>query len=101
KGYVSVELVAQTEGGHSSRPPPETAIGLLAAAIDRLVRHPMPARLSGAARREMQALAPYMPFGKRLMLSNLWLFDPLGLRALAKPPARNAQVGTTAAPTLL
>src|SRR5438876_888335 len=60
KGYVSVELVAETEGGHSSRPPPETAIGLLAAAIDRLERHPMPARLRGAPRREMQALAPYM-----------------------------------------
>src|SRR5207249_3351114 len=83
KGYVSVELVAETEGGHSSRPPPETAIGLLAAAIDRLERHPMPARLHGAPRREMQALAPYMPFGKRLMLSNLWLFEPLVVRTLA------------------
>ena len=101
KGYVSVELVAETEGGHSSRPPPETAIGLLASAIDRLQRHPMPARLRGAPRREMQALAPYMPFGKRVMLSNLWLFEPLVVRALEKTPTTNALVRTTTAPTIL
>ena len=100
KGYVSVELVAETEGGHSSRPPPETAIGLLAAAIDRLQRHPMPARLRGAPRREMQALAPYMPFGERLMLSNLWLFEPLVVRSLEKTPTTNALVRTTTAPTI-
>src|SRR5438093_217598 len=98
KGYVSVELVAETEGGHSSRPPPETAIGVLAAALDRLQRRPMPARLRGAPRREMQALAAHMPFRQRVMLSNLWLFGPLVVRALEKTPTTNALVRTTLAP---
>src|SRR5438445_8677469 len=47
KGYVSVELVAETDGGHSSRPPPATAIGLLAGALDRRQRQPMPAPRRG------------------------------------------------------
>src|SRR5438132_1952998 len=101
KGYVSVELVAEPEGGQSSRPPPATAIGLLAAAIDRLQRHQMPARLHGAPRRELQALASHMPFGQRVMLSNLWLFEPLVVRALEKAPTTNALVRTTTAPTIL
>src|SRR5919197_2423809 len=101
KGYVSVELVAETEGGHSSRPPREPAIGLLAAAIDRLQRHQMPAGLRGAPRRELQALAPHMPFRQRVMLSNLWLFEPLVVRALEKAPTTNALVRTTTAPTIL
>jgi carboxypeptidase PM20D1 len=36
KGFVSVELTCEMEGGHSSMPPPATAVGVLAAAIDRL-----------------------------------------------------------------
>ena len=42
-----------------------------------------------------------MPFGKRLMLSNLWLLEPLVVRALEKTPTTNALVRTTTAPTIL
>src|SRR3989441_1548763 len=41
KGYVTVALTAQAEGGHSSMPPDETAVGMLAAAITRLEHHQM------------------------------------------------------------
>src|SRR5207237_966098 len=42
KGYVTVELTAQAEGGHSSMPPPATAVGILAAGLTRLEAHQMP-----------------------------------------------------------
>src|SRR2546429_4091351 len=45
KGYVTVGLTAQAEGGHSSMPPDETAVGILAAAILRLQHHQMPRAL--------------------------------------------------------
>src|SRR2546427_824266 len=68
--------------------------------LPRLQRSRMPGNLPGGPRREMQALAPYMPFGKRLMLSNLWLFEPLVVRSLEKTPTTNALVRTTTAPTI-
>src|SRR3989454_6504144 len=47
KGYVTVGLTAQAEGGHSSMPPDETAVGLLAAAITRLEHEQMPRAIRG------------------------------------------------------
>ena len=40
KGYTSVQLTALGEGGHSSMPPKQTSIGMLAEAIDKLQKHP-------------------------------------------------------------
>ncbi len=45
KGYLSLELeVKFGEQGHSSRPPKETAIGILAAAVAKLEQSPHPSR---------------------------------------------------------
>ncbi|HEY7213736.1 MAG TPA: M20 family peptidase [Thermoanaerobaculia bacterium] len=100
KGYVSVELVAEDAGGHSSMPPRHGAIGKLAAAIERLEDNPMPARIDGATERSFEYLAPEMPFGPRLVLANLWLFDPLAKRQFAADPPGNARIRTTAAATI-
>ncbi|PYQ58025.1 MAG: hypothetical protein DMF53_21255, partial [Acidobacteria bacterium] len=100
KGYLSVELVARSEGGHSSMPPPHSAIGTLAAAVEKLEDNQMPARLAGATRRSYQYLAPEMPFGPRVILANLWLFGPLLERQAAADPAANARIRTTTAPTI-
>ncbi len=101
KGFVSVELLVEGEGGHSSMPPPETNISILAAAIDRLSRAPMPARLTGAARAGAEGLAPYLSFGQRVALQNLWLLEPIVLSSMAKKPLTNASIRTTTAPTIV
>jgi carboxypeptidase PM20D1 len=100
KGYLSVELVARSEGGHSSMPPDQTAIGKLSAAIARLEENPMPARIDGATRRSFDYLAPEMPFGPRLVLSNLWLFGPVAESQFAGSPAGNSRLRTTTAATI-
>ncbi|MFP5285125.1 MAG: M20/M25/M40 family metallo-hydrolase, partial [Thermoanaerobaculia bacterium] len=100
KGYVSVELVAQAEGGHSSMPPSTTAIGKLAEAVRRLEENPMPARIDGATKRSFEYLAPEMPFGTRMVLANLWLFGPLAARQFGADPASNARIRTTTAATV-
>lgn len=100
KGYVSVELVSRSEGGHSSMPPPVTAIGRLSAAIARLEESPMPTRIDGATRRSFEFLAPEMPFGPRMVLANLWLFGPLAEERFASDPAGNARIRTTTAATV-
>jgi carboxypeptidase PM20D1 len=101
KGYVSVDLVAKVEGGHSSMPPRHTAIGQLATVIHGLEENQMPARIAGATRKSFEYLAPEMPFGPRLFLSNLWLFGPLARLSFAEDPAANSRIRTTTAATIL
>lgn len=57
KGRLTLELRATARGGHASMPPPQTAIGVLAAALAKLEANPMPATVGGAARGLREPLA--------------------------------------------
>jgi carboxypeptidase PM20D1 len=100
KGYASVRLRARGDGGHSSMPPRRTAIGRLARAVAR-VEEQRPAAAFGEVQRELlRRLAPHVPFGQRIALSNLWLTGPLVESMLAGTPATDATLRTTTAPTM-
>jgi carboxypeptidase PM20D1 len=101
KGYLTLELTVEATGGHSSRPPRDTAIGILARGIARLEAHPAPAALAGPVRQLLDAAGREMPFWSRLAVANLWLFGPLVVRRLEASPDTNALVRTTTAPTML
>lgn len=101
KGYLSLELLAQGEPGHSSRPPQQMAIGVLARTLERLQAQPFPARVDGATRDMLLALAPRLPFGQRLAIANLWLLRPLVARGLTGDPSSAALVRTTTALTMV
>jgi carboxypeptidase PM20D1 len=58
-----------------------TAIGELSAALTKIEAHPFPASITPAMHEEYAAVAPYMPFSKRMVLGNLWLFGPLVMKA--------------------
>ena len=101
KGYISLLLTVDVKGGHSSTPPSETAIGILAGAVSRLETHPMPVHLEGPSRMMLETLAPGMPFGMRLVMGNLWLFEGVVTSLMAASPETDAAIRTTTAPTLL
>jgi carboxypeptidase PM20D1 len=101
KGYANVRLVVTAAGGHSSLPPRDTAIGLLGRAVARLEARPLPARIEGVPAEFLEALAPELPFGQRLLLANLWLSRPLVTHLLASAPNTSALLRTTTAPTLI
>jgi len=101
KGYVNVELLVEGAGGHSSAPPEQTNIGVLAEAVSELEENPFPARFEGPSRLMFDWLAPEMPFGQRMALANLWLFRPLVERLLAASPPTAALIRTTTAPTII
>jgi carboxypeptidase PM20D1 len=101
KGYLSVELAAAGVGGHSSTPPRETAVAVVARAVDRLSSSPFPARLDGPARETFDFAAPEMGFGQRVVFANLWLTGPLIRRAMLGTPSTAAMLRTTTAPTML
>ena len=103
KGSVSLKLVAQTPPGHSSMPPAtgQSAIGMLSAALTRLDNKPLPGGIQGAAADLFAAVAPELPFGQRLAMSNLWLLRPVVEGMLGKSAATNAMMRTTTALTII
>jgi carboxypeptidase PM20D1 len=101
KGYVSLELSVEVESGHSSMPPPQTAIGVLSAAISKLEERQIPASIEGVQRQLLDYIGPEMPLGKRLVMANLWLFKPLVERTLSASPSTNAGIRTTTAATMI
>ena len=101
KGYLSLEFVVEGEGGHSSMPPAETAVGVLSAAIARLQAHPFAATLTQPVRSQLAFLGAEQGWLKRVVFANLWLFAPLIKAQMTRAPATNALVRTTIAPTML
>lgn len=58
KGYVSLELAINAVGGHSSQPPEESNIGILAEAITKLEDAQFPYRIHPALRHQYRYLGP-------------------------------------------
>ena len=101
KGYLSLRITAKADGGHSSMPTGRTAVGALSRAVATLEANPFPSSLDGPTRGMVEAMAPYMSFGRRMMIANLWLTSPLVSRQLAANPLGAALLHTTTAPTML
>lgn len=101
KGYATIRVTARAEGGHSSMPPPHTAVGMVAAAVARLELNPMPARIDGATAAMLDYLGPEMPWPRRALLANRWLTGGLIARRFACKPSLNALIRTTMAATVI
>ncbi len=100
KGYVNIELTARGHGGHSSAPPPSTAIGMVAAAVKAVEDHPMSARLE-AQRGFFGALADLMPGPKAMPMKRPDLFGAVIDRRMSAQPTTNALIRTTGAATMM
>ena len=100
KGYVSVELIVEGQGGHSSMPPKHTTVGILGAAVHRLEEQQLPAEIRSVTRQMFEYLGPEMTFAKRMIFANFWFFGWLVERTLSDFPAGSALVRTTTAPTI-
>ncbi|MCP5208557.1 MAG: M20 family peptidase [Hahellaceae bacterium] len=101
KGFLSLKLSTESEGGHSSTPPQHTAIGILSQAINRLEDNPVPGGLDGLLGQTFAALGAEMPFLKKMIFANLWLFQPVVEKQLAAKPSTNALMRTTTAVTMI
>uniref|UniRef100_A0A8C7KTJ4 Peptidase M20 domain containing 1 n=1 Tax=Oncorhynchus kisutch TaxID=8019 RepID=A0A8C7KTJ4_ONCKI len=98
KGQATVKLSVFKAPGHSSMPPRESSIGILAGAVKRLEDNPMPILFGeGPERRTFEHL-----FGLpiKFVMSNMWLFSPLIGRVMERSPDTNAFLRTTTAVTM-
>lgn len=93
KGFASFRLIVETKGGHSSAPPKENTIGMLAQAIVDLENNQLPYKLVKPVDSNLEYLGAELPFFKKLAFANPWLFEKPILEAL------NAH--TTTAPTII
>ncbi len=101
KGYMTLDLVARGDSGHSSMPTKDASVFLLAAAIERLRENPIPGGLEGVSLEAMDVIARHMSFTRRILFANRWLFQGVIEKELSKAPPMNASLRTTTAPTLL
>nr|WP_297788523.1 M20 family peptidase [uncultured Allomuricauda sp.] len=93
KGYASFNLIVQTTGGHSSAPPEDNTLGMLAQAIVDLENNQLPYKLVKPIDYQFEYMGAEMPFFKKMAFANPWLFKGPVLKAL------NAH--TTTAPTII
>ncbi len=67
KGYISLELAMNGVGGHSSQPPEESNIGILAKAITKLEDAQFPYRIHEAVRHQYRYMGPELDEAKQPM----------------------------------
>jgi carboxypeptidase PM20D1 len=100
KGYLTVEFTVQGQPGHSSTPPPQTAIGILARALARLEAHPMPTHVR-RLRPLYHGIGRAAPIRLQVAFANVWLLGPFLRRFLIPVPEMNASIRTTTALTIV
>ena len=93
KGFASFRLIVETRGGHSSSPPRENTIGMLAQAIVDLENNQLPYKLVEPVNYQFEYMGAELPFFKKLAFANPWLFKSAILEGL------NSH--TTTAPTII
>jgi carboxypeptidase PM20D1 len=101
KGSLSLKLRVTATPGHSSMPPRESAIGILARALERVEAAPMPVAIGGVATEMFDTVAPEMHGVNRVVMSNRWLFGPVIRHLLEQQPSTNAMLRTTTALTIV
>ncbi|XP_006887984.1 PREDICTED: probable carboxypeptidase PM20D1 [Elephantulus edwardii] len=101
KGSINLKLQVNMAPGHSSAPPKETSIGILAAAVSRLEQTPLPNMFGdGPLKTTLELLANEFPFPTSFILNNIWLFRPIVKRFLERSYITSAQIRTTTALTM-
>lgn len=100
KGYATFEITARAEGGHSSTPPREGAIGRLSRAIARIEGNPMPGRMDIAGGL-FDAIGPHVEGVQGFAMRNHGLLGPVLRRVLSGSPVTDAMLRTTTAVTIV
>jgi carboxypeptidase PM20D1 len=100
KGFLSLELKVEKNGGHSSMPEKETALDILTKAVVTLREHPFPARFAPSTVGFIEYVGPEMPFLQKMVFANTWLFRNVVIGIYESSPGGNAIVRTTSVPTI-
>lgn len=100
KGYLSLELTCEANGGHSSVPQGKTSIAQLSNAIHKLEENQMPAKVDKLVKNSLVGMIPGLSYPFRLIFANIWMFQLALKRILTGRPETDATLRTTTATTI-
>ena len=100
KGFASLTLSIELNGGHSSMPNSETAIKVIANAITNLENNPFPAKITAPVQQFLEYVGPEMRFQEKLVFANSGLFSSIIAGIYQQTGSGNAVVQTTMVPTV-
>ena len=101
KGSFNIVLSAESDGGHTSAPPPKAPLDAVARAVTRIRRHPFPYQLTAPVLGVFRTLGRQSSFLVRLIFANIRVFIPLlALVSRRKGGEMNALLHTTVAFTV-
>lgn len=100
KGYANIRLNLEQNGGHSSMPPKNTALGELSKAVVKLEKNQCKTKLIKPVKEMLSYIGPEMNFTNKLIVANLWLFKPIFKVFFSKTKSGNALLRTTTAATM-
>jgi carboxypeptidase PM20D1 len=100
KGFLTMKLSAEGKPGHSSRPPRQTAIGIISRAIAIMDDNSMPYRLNHFLP-TLKGIGYMLPFNLQFILANEWLLKGLMIRKLMGNSETAALLHTTNAATMI
>lgn len=99
KGSSNIRILTSGDGGHSSMPTKNSAIGKLSTIISNVEKNPMPAKLVPPVERMFKLMAPHM--GKAgILLNHAKLAFPVLEKTLSKSATMNSMIRTTISFTL-
>ncbi|POY36203.1 hypothetical protein C3K47_10615 [Solitalea longa] len=101
KGYLSIDLEVNAEGGHSSAPGKESAIDILISSVTKIRNHPFKSSFTTPTLELVEYLGPEMSPFLKAVFANKWITKPLIQKEYEKTARGAAQFHTTIAPTIL
>lgn len=100
KGYLTVELSVEAEGGHSSMPAKDNAITILSKAISKIQGNPFKPEISPPVELFLDHIGPEAAFALKMASANRWIFESVVIGSYQATPAGSALVTTTISPTI-
>lgn len=100
KGFASLHLSVEMDGGHSSMPNAETAITVIANAITKLENNPFPPIITKPVQQFLNHVGPEMRFQDKLVFANSSLFKSIIMGIYQQTSPGRAVVQTTMVPTV-
>lgn len=99
KGYMTLKLSANMDGGHSSDPAKETAVGSLSTAISKIENYSFDETLD-MVKPMFEYAAPESKFPMNVVYSNQWLTGGILENILSSSPDTDSSIRTTKAVTV-
>lgn len=100
KGYLTIKLSTDGKPGHSSRPPRQTAVGIISRAIAMMDDNRMPATLKYVLP-TLKKIGYLLPFSMKFVVANAGILKRVLVKELEQLPETNALIRTTHAATLI